>query len=363
MTFDSSLPELDRSQPQSPLSAPDLRARIAALRDSLNQVLLGKHDVVDLVLACLLSRGHLLIEDRPGLGKTSLAKGIATALGGRLSRVQCTPDLLPGDVTGFNVFNQKTREFDFVRGPVFADILLCDEINRATPRTQSALLEAMAERQVTIDDVCYPLAEHFFVVATQNPSEQHGTFPLPEAQLDRFAMKLSIGYPARRYEMELLASAVGRADGAAAGSEKERLTLEELRAAQTAVAGVYVAPELQGYLLDLVEATRNDLRIAHGVSPRGTLAWQRTAQARAFLDGRDYVSPDDVQRTAVPVLSVRLASTKVDIVPRIAELLRDTPVPDAARASSEAGLTRNKSARIWSRLLGGDSSGSKEVVA
>jgi MoxR-like ATPase len=363
MTLNSSPTDLDKSQPQSPISDTDLLARLGGLRDSLNQVLLGKHDVVDLVLACLLSRGHLLIEDPPGLGKTSLAKGLAAALGGRLSRVQCTPDLLPGDVTGFNVFNQKTREFDFVRGPVFADVLLCDEINRATPRTQSALLEAMAERPVTSDDVCYPLAEHFFVVATQNPSEQHGTFPLPEAQLDRFAVKLSIGYPARRFEMDLLASAVSRVEAGGVGSQKERLTIVELRMAQAAVSAIYVAPELQGYLLDLVQATRNDPRIAHGVSPRGALAWQRVAQASAFLQGRYYVSPDDVQRTAVPVLSVRLASTKVDIVSRIGELLRDTPVPDAARAASDAGLAVDKPARLWSRLLGSGSSGSKEVVA
>ncbi|MCI0459485.1 MAG: AAA family ATPase, partial [Gemmataceae bacterium] len=170
---------------------------IDGLRAALNHALRGKPQVIEQVLACLLARGHLLLEDLPGLGKTTLAKALAQAIGSRFARVQCTPDLLPGDITGFSVFNQKTREFDFLPGPVFADVLLADEINRTTPRTQSALLEAMAERQVTVDNVRHPLAPTFFVMATQNPVEHHGTYPLPEAQLDRFAMKLSIGYPER----------------------------------------------------------------------------------------------------------------------------------------------------------------------
>jgi len=330
----------DENGSTSPAQAP-----LSELRDALNGVLLGKHDVVEMVLACLLAGGHLLIEDHPGLGKTSLAKGLAAALGGRLARIQCTPDLLPGDVTGFNVFNQKTREFDFVPGPVFADVLLCDEINRATPRTQSALLEAMAERQVTIDDVRYPLSKQFFVVATQNPTEQHGTFPLPEAQLDRFAMKLSIGYPERRYELQMLAQAVERDGTTAAATSETRWTLDELRLAQAATAAIYVSPEVQEYLLDLGQATRRDPRVTHGMSPRGLLAWQRVAQARAYIQGRNYVLPDDVQQTALPVLSPRLASTKLDVSQLVVELVRDTTVPAAV-----AEVPAEWSSRFWSRF-------------
>jgi MoxR-like ATPase len=182
---------------------------IDGLRAALNRALRGKADVVEKVLACLLARGHLLLEDLPGLGKTTLAKAVAAAVGGKFARIQCTPDLLPGDITGFSIFNQKTREFEFQPGPVFANVLLADEINRTTPRTQSALLEAMAERQVTVDNVRHALAPTFFVIATQNPVEHHGTYPLPEAQLDRFAMKLSVGYPDRSDELDLLAAAVG----------------------------------------------------------------------------------------------------------------------------------------------------------
>ncbi len=186
---------------------------VGRLRVALNAALRGKADVVEFVLACLLARGHLLLEDKPGLGKTTLAKAAAQAVGGAFARVQCTPDLLPGDVTGFSIFNQKTREFEFQPGPVFAAVLLADEINRTTPRTQSALLEAMAERQVTVDNVRYRLDETFFVIATQNPIEHHGTYPLPEAQLDRFAMKLSIGYPDKAHQQEMLAAAVGIVEG------------------------------------------------------------------------------------------------------------------------------------------------------
>lgn len=311
--------------------------QLHGLRAALNSVLLGKADVVEWVIACLLARGHLLLEDRPGLGKTSLAKGLAAALGGRLARVQCTPDLLPADVTGYNLYNAKLHEFEFVPGPVFADVLLCDEINRATPRTQSALLEAMAERQVTTDGVRRSLAEHFFVVATQNPLEQHGTFPLPEAQLDRFAMKLSIGYPDRRHELQMLSQAVGLPNGTASTNDRGLLPLEELQTLQSTVASLYVAPEVQAYLLDLVQATRSDARVTHGISPRGALAWQRIAQAKAFLAERDYVTPDDVQSAAGPVLGVRLASPQHDVSRLVAEWLDKTPVPDAAEPNGSSG--------------------------
>ena len=201
------------------------------LRDRLNAELKGKQDVVDMVLVCLLSGGHLLLEDKPGLGKTTLAKALATAIGGNFGRAQCTPDLLPSDITGFNIFNQKTHDFEFRRGPVFADVLLADEINRATPRTQSALLEAMAERQVTVDAEHFDLSSEFFVIATQNPVDQHGTYPLPEAQLDRFAMKLSVGYPAAADEMLMLQEAVGE-DHSTLQSQEEILQCDKDRNAK-----------------------------------------------------------------------------------------------------------------------------------
>ena len=296
------------------------------MRQRLNHVLKGKETVVEQVLVCLLAQGHLLLEDRPGLGKTTLAKALAAALGGRFSRVQCTPDLLPSDITGFNIFNQKTREFEFRQGPVFAYILLADEINRATPRTQSALLEAMAERQVTVDAERFPLAETFFVIATQNPNEQHGTYPLPEAQLDRFAMKLEVGYPRPADERAMLAAAIGPP---AEGRETlpPVLTPAQLAAIQTDVAAVGVAPAVQEYLVNLARASRSHRDIALGVSPRGLLLWQRTAQARAWLDSRRFVTPDDVQQVATPVLAVRLGLESGDAGGVIPNLLESVEVP------------------------------------
>jgi MoxR-like ATPase len=290
-----------------------------ALRGALNRALRGKPQVIEQVLACLLARGHLLLEDLPGLGKTTLAKALAQAAGGRFARVQCTPDLLPGDITGFSVFNQKTREFDFLPGPVFADVLLADEINRTTPRTQSALLEAMAERQATVDNVRHALSPTFFVIATQNPVEHHGTYPLPEAQLDRFAMKLSIGYPGRDDEMELLAAAVGEVNGAAAGRV---LGDGQLQALQAEVARVAVGENVRAYLVDLGRSTRSHPRVTLGLSPRGLLTWQRVAQAWAYLRGRPFVTPDDVQEVAGPVLGVRLGlppDGAADVVRQVVE--------------------------------------------
>ena len=252
--------------------------QIDGLRAALNGVLRGKSDVVEHVLVCLLARGHLLVEDLPGLGKTTLAKALAQALGGRFARVQCTPDLLPGDITGFRVFDQHTREFEFLPGPVFADVLLADEINRTTPRTQSALLEAMAERQVTVDNVRHVLSDTFFVVATQNPVEQHGTYPLPEAQLDRFAMKLRIGYPGRDHELAMLEAAVGRGAGED-GSVTPVMDPVQLRAIQDLAARVAVGPAVREYLVALAHATRSHRQVALGLSPRGLLIWQRLAQA------------------------------------------------------------------------------------
>lgn len=303
-------------------------AAIDEVRAALNAVLRGKEAVVDQVLICLLARGHLLIEDRPGLGKTTLAKALADAVGGRFARVQCTPDLLPSDITGFNIFNQKSREFEFREGPVFCEVLLADEINRATPRTQSALLEAMAERQVTLDAVRYPLAGEFFVIATQNPAEQHGTYPLPEAQLDRFAMKLSIGYPGRDDEVAMLGGAVGRSDEVGASGPRPLFAPEQLRRVQDDVAAVAVASSIREYMVSLAEATRNNPHVALGVSPRGILTWQRTAQAHAFLEHRRFVTPDDVQQVARPVLSVRLVVDVDDPQPILDDILASVPVPE-----------------------------------
>lgn len=303
-----------------------LREKVEILRSRLNAVLLGKKHQIELVIACLLARGHLLLDDLPGTGKTTLAKALADSLGGRFGRLQCTPDLLPTDITGFSLFNQKSREFEFHAGPVFSDVLLADEINRTTPRTQSALLEAMAERQVTIDAVAHPLIDTFFVIATQNPIDSHGAYPLPEAQLDRFAMRLEIGYPDRQAQMAMLAARP--AEYAEHREAAPRMTIDELRLLQRTVSAVHVHDKVRGYLVDLVEATRDHESIALGVSPRGMLVWQRIAQAWAFLHGRDFVTPTDVQEVALPTLSVRLVirTGKSDDV--IASLMRDVPAPD-----------------------------------
>ena len=301
--------------------------RVEAVRYRLNDVLKGKRDVVQHVLVCLLARGHLLLEDRPGLGKTTLAKALADAVGGRFARIQCTPDLLPSDITGFNIFNQKDREFEFRRGPVFSDILLADEINRATPRTQSALLEAMAERQVTVDAERFGLAEAFFVIATQNPHEQHGTYPLPEAQLDRFAMRLEVGYPHRDDERAMLAAAVVDAAGARHDDGGPILEAGQLATMQATVAAIPVTQPVQEYLVTLAASTRNHRDIPLGVSPRGLLTWQRAAQAWAYLAGRQFVTPDDVQQVAVPVLSVRLGTERGDTESLIRQLLQGVEAP------------------------------------
>ncbi len=278
-----------------------------------------------MVLACLLAQGHLLLEDLPGLGKTTLAKALAHAVGGEYSRMQCTPDLMPSDVTGFNLLNQKTREFEFSEGPVFANVLLADEINRATPRTQSALFEAMSERQVTIDRIQRPLPATFFVIATQNPVESHGAYPLPEAQLDRFAMKLSIGYPDADSELAMLKR---DADGdLSATKHASILNPGDLAELQSQALTTTVSEKVQRYLVQLADATRRHEHVALGLSPRGLLTWQRVAQAKAFLSGRQYVTPDDVQDVAEPVLRVRLSGDFADTDAFIAELLAATPTP------------------------------------
>lgn len=282
------------------------RTLLDRLERTLNHVILGKPELVEDVLICLLSRGHILLEDLPGLGKTTLAKALATALGGRFARIQCTPDLLPSDVTGFQVFDQNKREFQFLPGPVFSDVLLADEINRTSPRTQSALLEAMAERQVTIDNQVRPLATAFFVIATQNPVDQHGVYPLPEAQLDRFAMRLSIGYPDRENESRLLAEAVGMA-GMTRENVAAVMSVDALERLQEEVARVCVSEPVRDELMNLTEAVRANRRFSSGLSPRAVLLWQRLAQARAFLHDRDFVTPDDLRHVAPGLLALRIS--------------------------------------------------------
>ncbi len=305
----------------------DLLISIDSIRQRLNTALRGKQDVVEMVLVCLLSRGHLLLEDKPGLGKTTLAKALAAAIGGNFARAQCTPDLLPSDITGFNIFNQKAHEFEFRRGPVFSDVLLADEINRATPRTQSALLEAMAERQVTVDAQHFTLSSQFFVIATQNPIDQHGTYPLPEAQLDRFAMKLSVGYPEPHDELQMLQAAVG--DAESSGEQSEPILQDgELFDLQTTVQRLHVAEAVQDYLIRIAAETRRHPSIALGLSPRGLLTLQRAAQAQAFLAGRSFVTPDDVLDVVVPVLSVRIGLEQHEAARVIQEVLDAVAVPD-----------------------------------
>lgn len=306
-------------------------AQVAArIRANMEKVLVGKGEVIELVLVAVAAGGHVLIEDVPGTGKTLLAKSLARSLDLSFRRIQFTPDLLPSDVTGLSYFNQKTGEFEFRPGPVFAQVLLADEINRATPRTQSALLECMEERQVTVEGVTRPLARPFLVLATQNPVEQEGTFPLPEAQLDRFLLRLPAGYPTADEEMAML-------DRFRSGDPFQELApvagAEEILALQQAVPQVHVARPVQQYIVDLARATRSAEGIELGVSPRGTLALLRAAQALAAVRGRDYVLPDDVQHLARPVLAHRLvASTRLRLRGRGAQealdaILAATPVP------------------------------------
>ncbi len=299
--------------------------KLAPLRSQLNKVLVGKADVVELVIVCLISKGHLLFDDLPGLGKTTLAKALTQSIGGRFSRVQCTPDLLPTDITGFNIYNQENRTFEFREGPVFSDLLLADEINRATPRTQSALFEAMAERQVTIDNQTLPLSNNFMVIATQNPVESHGAYPLPEAQLDRFAMKLSIGYPQVSDEVAMLGNYVG--DEQPNCQIEPLLSLEELSRIQADVVNVQVCQAVREYIVGLGTATREHKNVELGLSPRGLITWQRVAQAWAYLQGRNFVIPDDIQAVATPVLKLRVSNDRMNSEVTISEIIESVTVP------------------------------------
>ena len=298
----------------------------------VGKAIVGKENVLKMILTTILADGHVLIEDLPGLAKTLMAKSFARALGLEFKRVQFTPDLLPSDIIGVSVFNQKTLEFEFRRGPVFTNILLADEINRSPPKTQSALLEAMQERQVTVEGKTYPLPKPFVVIATQNPIEQEGTYPLPEAQLDRFLVRLHVGYPTREEEKEILRRRMER--------KKEEVDInpvvsaEEVVEMQRAIEDVYLSEPILDYIVSIVEETRKDKRnVEIGASPRGSLALMKLSRAYAAIEGRDYVIPDDVKAVAVPALSHRLILkrelwyTKVSQESVMEKILEKVPVP------------------------------------
>jgi MoxR-like ATPase len=310
----------------------EVQSLASKISDNVEKVIIGKRDVVELTLIGLLAQGHLLIEDVPGVGKTMLARAIAKSIGCSFRRIQFTPDMLPSDVTGVSVFNQKTLEFEFRPGPVMAQIVLTDEINRATPKTQSALLEAMEERQATVDGVTYPMQRPFLVMATQNPIEYEGTFPLPEAQLDRFMLRISLGYPNKDDEQKILDAQQYQHPIV---DLEQVVTVQELVSEQERVKDVYVDDLIKGYIIDLVAMTREHPDAYLGASPRGSLTLYKAAQVRAAIHGRDYVIPDDVKALGIVALAHRLIvspSARIrDVDPRavIEDVLQSVPVPGA----------------------------------
>ncbi len=300
------------------------------LRDSVQRIIVGKSDVIDLVIIAVVCRGHVLVEDVPGIGKTTLAKALAQSLGCTFNRIQFTPDLMPTDVLGVNFFNQKSGDFEFRAGPIFSQVVLADEINRATPRTQSALLEAMQERQATVDGQTRRLEEPFLVLATQNPIELEGTFPLPEAQLDRFMVRINLGYPTPEEESDILL----RFERDTVLPELDSVTgSDELREMQDAVTYVRVDDVVRDYIVEIAQATRRNESLTLGASPRAAMSLYKTSQARAALDGRDFVTPDDVKDLAESVLAHRLILTSNSRLRGrtteniIAEILNLVPVP------------------------------------
>ncbi len=313
-----------------PMPAADLSQLLEVLRKNVAGVFLGKPEVIEFAILALLADGHLLLEDVPGVGKTLLAKAIAKSLNCKFSRIQFTPDLLPGDIIGTSIYRQDRSAFEFVPGPIFAQVVVADEINRATPRTQSALLEAMSERQITADGVTHILASPFLVLATQNPYEFEGTYPLPESQLDRFLMKVKIGYPDRQAERNILSQH-------RIGEPVDKLTPvlqpAEIVAMQMAARNITVEPPVVEYLIDLVEATRAHPDVTLGVSTRAALAYYRAAQAYAMLAGRRYVVPDDVKFLAVPVMAHRMITKGFDASGHsnaetiVLDIVTKTPVP------------------------------------
>jgi MoxR-like ATPase len=309
------------------VSSPDTLAR---LRKNVSSVVRGKPEAIRLALVSVCARGHLLIEDVPGVGKTTLARALARSIGGRFHRVQFTSDLLPSDVIGVSVYDQRNGRFEFKPGPLFANVVLVDEINRASPRTQSALLEAMNEAQVSVDDVTYPLPRPFVVLATQNPQEHYGTYPLPESQLDRFLLRLRIGYPSAADEREVIRGA---------DDDASRLgpvaSLDEVVMLQEAATQVRVDDDLVNYVLAVVSATRDAVGVRLGVSPRGAKAWYRAAQASALVDGRTYCTPDDFKSLAGAVLAHRMSlatgdgrASHADTERALTDILERVPVPE-----------------------------------
>jgi MoxR-like ATPase len=311
----------------------ELDAKIRQLHQAIETVVLGKSEPVKLALVCLLANGHLLIEDVPGVGKTTLAHTLARVFDCSFRRIQFTSDLLPSDILGVSVFNQSAHTFDFRRGPIFANIVLADEINRTTPKTQSALLEAMSEGKVSVDNTTHGLPAPFMVVATQNPIEHHGTYPLPESQLDRFLLRIRMGYPEGEAEKEMLRS---RNHVPAFERLQPVMTTDELVRAQSLVGEVHVEDSLLDYIMAIVEATRNSEYLMIGASPRGSLALHRSAQALAYFEGRDYCIPDDIKQLAIPVLAHRVIVSSKYSSPQkrseeaetiLTEILRGIEVP------------------------------------
>jgi len=301
------------------------------ISQAVGQVIIGKRNEVRLTVLGLMTRGHILIEDIPGVGKTMMAKAISRSIGASFNRIQFTPDMLPTDVTGVSIFNERTREFEFRAGPIMSQIVLADEINRATPKTQAALLEAMEERQVTVDGVTYPMDDPFLILATQNPIEYEGTFPLPEAQLDRFLLRLQLGYPSPAEELTVLSA---QQYGHPINNIEQAVSVQELITAQQAVREVYVAEEIKQYIVSLVNATRQHPDVYLGSSPRGSLALFRSGQTRAAMAGRDYVIPDDIKALAEVTLAHRII---VGPAARIKDISARTIVQDVLASTSVPG--------------------------
>jgi len=310
----------------------DIKQAVDRVAANVERVIIGKRKAVELVLIALLCKGHVLLEDVPGTGKTTLAKTIARSIGCSFKRIQFTPDLLPSDVTGISIFNQQTREFEFRPGPVIAQIVLSDEINRATPKTQSALLEAMEERQITVDGTTYMLPKPFIVLATQNPIEYEGTFPLPEAQLDRFLLRVHLGYPNKMEEINILRQ---QRQSHPLDSIEQVMAVDQLLELQEQIKDIYVDELIEDYIVSLTTATRHHEDVYLGASARGSLALYRTAQANAAISGRDYVIPDDVKLLAEPVLGHRLIISPAARIRNVTaptvmtDILNAVPVPGA----------------------------------
>jgi len=330
---------IDADASTGPLSAPEFLLDARAVMGAVETVIDGKRDVIELATTVLLAEGHLLVEDVPGVGKTMLARALAKSVDCTVSRIQFTPDLLPSDITGVSVFNQAERDFEFKPGPVFANLVIGDEINRASPKTQSALLESMEERQVSVDGSTYELPDPFIVIATQNPVEMEGTYALPEAQRDRFMARISMGYPDAANEAAMLRE---REQGSPLDRLRPVVTIERLRRMILTVREVFVSPAVEQYVVAIAAATRSDRELRLGASPRATLQLVRAAKARAALDGRDFVLPDDIDALAVPVLAHRLMPAKAaasgygrEALGEIAaRIVRSTPVPLGAAGTA-----------------------------